>query len=135
MPEEVVAPVVALEAPETLPASARRADVDVIPLARKLRWILLGAIPVSLLMGVTTYMTTDIAAIPLLWIPPLALYLFTFIIVFASPFFQKVLLALYLFAHVLIAPYLLTATGEYYLPDMTFIPWLLWLGSLASCWG
>ncbi len=134
-PEDVVAPVVALEAPETLPASARRTgDVEVIPLARKLRWVLLGAIPVSLLMGVTTYMTTDIAAIPLLWIPPLALYLFTFIVVFASPFFQKVLIALYLFAHVLIAPYLLTSTGEYYLPDMTFIPWLLWLGSLASCW-
>ncbi len=134
-PEEVVAPVVALEAPETLPVSGRTADVDVIPLARKLRWILLGAVPVSLLMGVTTYMTTDIAAIPLLWIPPLALYLFTFIVVFASPTFQKILMALFVFAHVLIAPYLFTPMGSSYLPELTTTSWLLWLTALASCGG
>src|SRR5207253_10241106 len=34
-------------------------------------------------MSVTTYLTTDIAAIPLLWIIPLAVYLLTFILVFA----------------------------------------------------
>ena len=51
--------------------------------ARRLRWVLLAAVPSSLMLGVTTYMTTDIAAIPLLWLPPLALYLLTFIIVFA----------------------------------------------------
>jgi hypothetical protein len=50
---------------------------------RRLRWMMLAAVPSSLMLGVTTYMTTDIAAIPLLWIPPLALYLLTFIIVFA----------------------------------------------------
>src|SRR5207248_1315787 len=51
--------------------------------ARRLRWITLAAIPSSLMLGVTTYITTDLAAIPLLWMPPLALYLLTFIIVFA----------------------------------------------------
>lgn len=50
--------------------------------ARRLRWILLAAVPSSLMLGATTYMTTDIAAIPLLWIPPLALYLLSFIFVF-----------------------------------------------------
>ena len=34
------------------------------------------------MLGVTTYMTTDIAAIPLFWVMPLALYLLTFILVF-----------------------------------------------------
>ena len=35
------------------------------------------------MLGVTTYLTTDIAAIPLLWVIPLAIYLLTFILVFA----------------------------------------------------
>ena len=35
------------------------------------------------MLGVTTYLTTDIAAIPFIWIIPLALYLLTFILVFA----------------------------------------------------
>ncbi|MDX2273445.1 MAG: fused MFS/spermidine synthase [Cyanobacteriota bacterium] len=46
------------------------------------RWGILAAIPSSLLLGVTTYLTTDIAAIPLLWAIPLALYLATFMAVF-----------------------------------------------------
>src|SRR5262249_48058057 len=51
---------------------------------RRLRWILLATVPSSLLMGATTFITTDIAAIPLLWILPLRLYLLTFIIVFSN---------------------------------------------------
>jgi len=47
------------------------------------RWIALAAIPSSLLLGVTTEITTDIAAAPLLWVVPLSLYLLTFVIVFA----------------------------------------------------
>jgi hypothetical protein len=35
------------------------------------------------MLSVTTYLSTDIAAIPLLWVVPLALYLLTFILVFA----------------------------------------------------
>jgi hypothetical protein len=48
-----------------------------------LRWIVLVFIPSSWLMGVTTYLTTDLAAIPLLWIIPLAIYLLSFILAFA----------------------------------------------------
>jgi hypothetical protein len=50
---------------------------------RRLRWVLLAAVPSSLMLGATTYITTDIAAIPLLWVIPLALYLLSFILVFA----------------------------------------------------
>jgi hypothetical protein len=50
---------------------------------RRLRWVLLSFVPSSLMLGVTTYLSTDIAAIPLLWVIPLAIYLFTFILVFA----------------------------------------------------
>ena len=55
------------------------------PLARRLRWVALALVPSSLLLGVTTHLTTDVAAIPLLWVAPLALYLLTFILVFARP--------------------------------------------------
>jgi hypothetical protein len=51
--------------------------------AQRLRWIALAFVPSSLLLGVTTYLTTDIAPIPLLWVIPLALYLFSFILVFS----------------------------------------------------
>ena len=46
-------------------------------------WVLLAFFPSSLLLGVTTYLSTDIAAVPLLWIIPLILYLLTFVLVFA----------------------------------------------------
>jgi hypothetical protein len=47
------------------------------------RWLVLVFIPSSWLMGVTTYLTTDLAAIPLLWVIPLAIYLLSFILAFA----------------------------------------------------
>lgn len=65
-----------------------RGDGDPIPSivptrAWRLRWVLLSFAPSSLLLGVTTFVSTDIAAIPFLWVVPLALYLLTFILVFA----------------------------------------------------
>ncbi len=56
------------------------------PTARKtkLLWLALAAVPSSLLLGITTYLTSNIAPIPLLWVIPLALYLLTFILVFAK---------------------------------------------------
>jgi hypothetical protein len=51
---------------------------------RRLRWVALAAVPSSLMLGATTYMTTDIAAITYLWVLPLALYLLSFIIVFSK---------------------------------------------------
>jgi SAM-dependent methyltransferase len=52
-------------------------------LREHLTWTALAFVPSSLLLGVTTYITTDIAAAPLLWVVPLILYLLTFILVFA----------------------------------------------------
>ena len=40
--------------------------------------------PSSWLLGVTTYLTTDIAPIPLLWVGLLAVYLLSFILVFGK---------------------------------------------------
>ena len=47
------------------------------------QWIILAFIPSSLLLGLTTYITTDLAAMPMLWAIPLALYLLSFILTFA----------------------------------------------------
>lgn len=52
--------------------------------ARRVRWVLLAFVPSSLMLSVTTYLSTDIAAIPLLWVIPLAIYLLSFTLVFAS---------------------------------------------------
>jgi len=49
-----------------------------------LRWVALAALPSSLILGTTNYISTDIAAVPLLWVIPLALYLLSFVVAFAS---------------------------------------------------
>lgn len=51
---------------------------------RQLEWLALAFIPSCLLMGVTTYITSDVISAPLVWILPLALYLLTFVIAFSS---------------------------------------------------
>ena len=48
-----------------------------------LTWTGLAFLPSSLMLGVTAHITTDIAAIPLLWVVPLAIYLATFVVAFA----------------------------------------------------
>jgi SAM-dependent methyltransferase len=58
-------------------------DTDTLTVGRRIRWVLLAAVPSSLMLGVTTYFTTDIASVPSFWVVPLAVYLLTFILVFA----------------------------------------------------
>ena len=62
-------------------ASAASAPAE--PPPPRWRWFALAAVPSSLLLGVTTHITTDVASIPLLWVIPLAAYLATFILAFA----------------------------------------------------
>ena len=50
---------------------------------KRAKWVGLAFIPGSLLVGSTTYITTDIAPIPLLWVVPLGVYLATFVIAFS----------------------------------------------------
>ncbi len=47
-----------------------------------LTWAALAFLPSSLMLGVTAYISTDVAAIPLLWVVPLAIYLATFVLAF-----------------------------------------------------
>lgn len=59
------------------------AEVTGVSHRDRLFWTVLAFVPSSLMLGVTTFLTTDIAAVPLFWIVPLCLYLLSFIIVFA----------------------------------------------------
>jgi hypothetical protein len=63
------------------PQYEERRPFEMTPL-RRLRWVGLAAVPSSLMLGVTTYMSTDISAIPFFWVLPLSLYLLSFILVF-----------------------------------------------------
>jgi hypothetical protein len=65
--------------PSDAPESSQERPVT---MARRLRWIVLAFVPSSLMLAITTYITTDLAAIPLLWVIPLAIYLLSFILVF-----------------------------------------------------
>jgi hypothetical protein len=49
-----------------------------------LHWIVLAAVPSGLMLSTTTHLTTDIVAMPLLWVMPLGLYLLSFVVAFAE---------------------------------------------------
>ncbi len=51
---------------------------------RRARWTVLAMVPSAYLVALTEHITTDIAPAPLLWVLPLATYLATFVVVFAS---------------------------------------------------
>ncbi len=51
---------------------------------RRARWTLLALVPSGLLLSTTTHLTTDVMAMPLLWVLPLGLYLLSFIVAFSG---------------------------------------------------
>ncbi len=55
-----------------------------IPRRRIVLWLALAAVPSGLMLATTTHLTTDIFAMPLLWVIPLGLYLLSFVIAFAD---------------------------------------------------
>ncbi|MFY9746396.1 MAG: fused MFS/spermidine synthase [Acidobacteriaceae bacterium] len=58
-------------------------------LRSKLLWFLLPAGAAMQLCAVTSHLSQNIAAIPLLWVLPLGIYLLTFIVAFESPGFYR----------------------------------------------
>jgi SAM-dependent methyltransferase len=72
----------------TIPAHAveerPRAATLAPPLRRVLYWMALSAVPSGLMLSTTTHLTTDIVAVPMLWVVPLGLYLLSFVIAFAD---------------------------------------------------
>lgn len=72
-------------------AVAPHASAGPAPTIRqRLSWTTLAAIPAGLVVAVTAYITTDVAAAPFLWVAPLALYLLTFVATFRErPWFGQ----------------------------------------------
>jgi SAM-dependent methyltransferase len=52
---------------------------SVVSSGDRLRWVALAAIPAGLVIAVTSYVSTDLASVPFLWVLPLAAYLLTFV--------------------------------------------------------
>jgi hypothetical protein len=50
---------------------------------RRAAWLGFAFAPSSLMLGLTTYISTDVASLPLIWVVPLAIYLLTFVLAFA----------------------------------------------------
>jgi hypothetical protein len=59
--------------------------VDARSRADRALWIALPAAASMLLLGITNEMTSEMAAVPFLWVLPLAVYLVTFILAFEKP--------------------------------------------------
>ena len=62
----------------------RSSSKSAAPWQQKWRWFLYAFIPASMMLSVITHITTDIAAIPLVWVIVLAVYLLTFVLVFSD---------------------------------------------------
>jgi hypothetical protein len=70
--------------PDKTPDAATDTAGDLAPTWKDAAfWVAQSAVPSGLLVAVTAHISTDVAAVPLLWVLPLALYLLTFVIVFA----------------------------------------------------
>lgn len=61
-----------------------KSDAAPVTWAMRCQWLLLAFTPSSLFIGLTTTITTDIAAVPLFWVIPLALYIATYILCFSQ---------------------------------------------------
>ncbi len=109
------------------------AEIDLESLSKFniLRWLLLAAIPVSLMLGVTTHITSELAPIPLLWIIPLLLYLLSYIVAFARKPIVSLRLALIVQALSIaaLAIIMFTATRTY----AFFLHWFSLLVSAYVC--
>jgi len=72
---------------EPLPTTAIRTKIGV---KQALVWMLFSFIPCSMMLGVTFYISTDLASTPLFWVFPLSLYLLSFVLTFSKkPFLSE----------------------------------------------
>ncbi len=73
-------------------AAASLGDAAKAPKAfDRLLWLLLSACGSLLLCAVTSYLSQNVVAIPLLWILPLTMYLLSFVVVFQGKFYPRLI--------------------------------------------
>jgi SAM-dependent methyltransferase len=90
------------------PPSNAHSDAPAPVAEERVLWVLLAACASILLLAITTHLTQDVAAIPFLWVIPLAIYLISFILSFEFPRFYRrdvflpaLAIALYVFGRLL----------------------------------
>lgn len=66
--------------------AAAQTEINANPInwKRRLYWIALAAVPSGLMLSTTSHLTTDLMAMPLIWVIPLGLYLLSFTVAFAD---------------------------------------------------
>lgn len=68
----------------------RARDAATLAPSQKLRlgqlglWVFLAFVPSSLMLAITTRVSTDMGALPLIWVVPLSIYIFSFVITFTQ---------------------------------------------------
>jgi hypothetical protein len=71
--------------PKGAVAETVKAPASPLPDRRRVAyWIILAAVPSGLMLSTSLHLTTDIVAMPLLWVVPLGLYLLSFSVAFAA---------------------------------------------------
>jgi hypothetical protein len=87
----VLCAILSRQVPTTPSLQQQTPDTEFPPtsLSKKWLWFLLPMAAAMQLSAVTSHITSNIAAIPLLWILPLAVYLITFILAFEFPGFYR----------------------------------------------
>jgi hypothetical protein len=74
----------AVRLPRTASPVATSSTSQASGFAQMLRWVGLAAIPSGLMLSTTQHLTTDVVAMPLIWVIPLGLYLLSFSVAFAE---------------------------------------------------
>ncbi len=72
-----------MESSSQQPKSPPLRPIGEITAGRRIFWIFLAFIPSSMMLGLTSHVTVDIAPVAMFWIVPLTLYLFSFVLVFS----------------------------------------------------
>jgi SAM-dependent methyltransferase len=73
-----------IKAPEVESAENKPEPPKAISWDQRSKWMFYAAVPSSLLLGATSYISSNIAPVPLIWVVPLAVYLLSFTLAFAT---------------------------------------------------
>lgn len=76
-------------------ANVANGNSEIITAGRRFYWVVMAFVPSALLVAWTNYLTADIASAPFLWLPPLVMFLLTFVLEFRDrPFIRGCFLAM-----------------------------------------
>jgi hypothetical protein len=110
---------------ETPPAGAKPSNqVQVL-------WVLLSAVASTLLLATTTQITQEVAAIPLLWVLPLSIYLISFILTYSNErFYNRRVFGLLMILASVGYFWAVMNSGAYFVPQIIAYCFMLFVGAM-----